>query len=52
MNRKLKLLAAALIPISFVSAQQDTAGARQSSSLYEIHRQQAREMNELAGRLA
>jgi hypothetical protein len=51
MNRKLKLLAVALIPISFISAQQDIAGTAQSSSLYEIHRQRAIQMNELAGHL-
>ena len=41
MNRKLKLLVAALIPISFVFAKQDTAGTSQSSTPYEIHRQRA-----------
>jgi len=43
MKRKLKLLAMALIPMSLLFAQ--------SSSPYEIHRQRAIEMNELAGHL-
>jgi hypothetical protein len=43
MKGKLKLLAMALIPMSLLFAQ--------SSSPYEIHRQRAIEMNELAGHL-
>jgi hypothetical protein len=43
MKRKLNLLAIALIPMSLLFAQ--------SSSPYEIHRQRAIEMNELAGHL-
>ncbi len=51
MNRKLKLLAMALIPMSLLFAQQRVGDVPQASSPYEIHRQRAIQMNELAGHL-
>jgi hypothetical protein len=50
MNRSLKLFAA-LMPISLLCAQHSTAGNPQMNSAYEIHRQRAVQMNELAGKI-
>ncbi len=50
MNRILKLFAA-LMPISLICAQHGTAGNPQMNSAYEIHRQRAVQMNELAGKV-
>jgi hypothetical protein len=50
MNRSLMLFAA-LLPISLLCAQHGTAGNSQMNSAYEIHRQRAVQMNELAGRV-
>jgi hypothetical protein len=50
MNRILKLFAA-LMPISLLCAQHGTAGNPQMNSAYEIHRQRAVQLNELAGKI-
>jgi hypothetical protein len=50
MNRILKFFAA-LMPISLIGAQYGTAGNPQMNSAYEIHRQRAVQMNELAGKV-
>jgi hypothetical protein len=50
MNRILKFFAA-LMPISLICVQHGTAGNPQMNSAYEIHRQRAVQMNELAGKI-
>lgn len=49
MLRKLKLWAAALLPVSFLSAQKSDNTSRQSS--YEQHRKQSLEINKIAGNI-
>jgi hypothetical protein len=49
-NRSLVLFAA-LMPISLISAQYGTGGSPQMNSAYEVYRQRAVQMNEIAGKV-
>ncbi len=51
MTRRLLLWAAALLPISFLSGQQDPAHLSRQKSGYLVHRERAIQMNDLAGHI-